>query len=150
MVPSARLAWLHPPPGRLCRPYSSCVPVWPGEWLCSCAQENSLERVFSPPLHPPTPECRVSGGASQSPAKGSRPKGPRLLTFRPIFLPDVQTPLSLELFCVSHGGLLHFPAGVKRYPPSTPACWDPSAPPPLTHTQIPPASISSVSHSFPC
>lgn len=140
MVPSARLAWLHPPGETVSALFILCTCLAWGMAVFVCPGKQPGAGLLTTPA-PPHPQMQGVGGAYQSPAKGSRPKGPRLLTFRPIFLPDVQSPLSLELFCVSHRGLLHFPAGVKGYPPSTPACWDPAAPPPLTHTQIPPAPI---------
>ena len=94
---------------------------------------------------PPSPKCRVGGRASPSPAKGSRPKGPRLLTFKPIFLPDIQSPLSLELFCVS--GLLHFLAGVKGVLSQHPGMLGPfGSPSPHSHTD--PSSTYLISFSL--
>lgn len=145
MVPSARLGRLHPPPPPPHLPTpGECASLINPVYLpglgngCVCVSRKTAQSWTS--HHPCTPHSQMQGGggASQSLAQGSQL---RLLTFRPIFLPDVQSPLSLELFRVSCRGILHSLTGVKGYPPSTPACWDPSAPRRLTHTQIPPAPL---------
>lgn len=108
-VPSAR--HLAAPPGETVSALFILCTCLPGEWLCSCAQENSLERVFDyPQTPPPPPKCRVSWGAYQSPP-GSCQRAPGCSLSGPFFSLMFRVP-SPEL-CVSTSGLLHFPAGVK-------------------------------------
>lgn len=148
MVPSARLAWLHPPPPgeTVSALFILCTCLAWGMAVFVCPGKQPGAGLLTTPA-PPHPRMQGVGGCISEPGQGVPAKGPQVAHFQTHFSPrcsDSSQPGAL--LCLTWGAPA-FPSWCQEVPSQHPSVLGPfSSPAPHSHTD--PASTYLISFSF--